>query len=188
MKKWILIVLLIIASVSFCINKNKKSKRLAYNFENTTFVDFEIDHKYLITEVEVDGVKVGDYYRFHKKKLVKINQQNKYTNFSFDLFNKQDEKIGVVYLDEDNQKSIEKIEIKSPKYKTDKAIGVGSTFKEVKESYPLSEVHGCEIEGKTIIMADDYHFLLEGISNYSYNVDESIIEASAKVKMITIRN
>ena len=70
----------------------------------------------------------------------------------------------------------------------DKGIGVGNTLKEIKESYPKSEIHGCDIEGKTIVMAGDYHFLLEDTFFYSYIIDESKIAPSTKIKMITIRN
>ena len=189
MKYWFLVILLIIASVTFCINKKKKNNRLATNFENTNYIDFEIDYKYLITEVEIDGVKVGDSYKFHKRRLKKTNTKNtKAPNHNFDLYNSEKEKIGLVYLDANNKKFIDKIEITSLKYKTDKGIGVGNTLKEIKESYPKSEIHGCDIEGKTIVMAGDYHFLLEDTFFYSYIIDESKIAPSTKIKMITIRN
>lgn len=189
MKYWILIVLLIIASVSFCINKQQKAKRLAVNYENPSYIDFEIDHKYLITEVEIDGVKVGDSYKSHQKKLKKIIKNNSEIAITaFDLYNKEKEKIGFVHLDERDSKSIGKIEIIAPQYKTAKGIGVGNTFKEIKENYPKSEVHGCEIEGKTFVIAGDYHFLLKEVSFYSYIVDESKIDSSTEVDMITIRH
>ena len=181
--------LLIIASVSFCINKKKKSKRIAANYEAVHYIDFKIDHKYLLTEVEIDGVKVGDSYKSHKRKLKKSGLKNvEVSSYDYDLYNKEKEIIGLVYLDSSNKKFIDKIEITSSKYKTDQGIGVGNTFQEVKEKYPKSETHGCNIEGKTIVMAGDYHFLLEDTYFYSYIVDEFKINPSTKIKMITIRN
>lgn len=188
MKKWIVVSLLIIASFAFCINKNKKQQQLAINYENVEFLDFDIDQKYLITEVEIDRVKVGDSYKSHKKKLKASEIENGESLFGiFDLYNADKEKIALVYIDAYDKKSINSIEVISPKYKTEKGIGVGSTFDDVKKSYPNSETHGCEIEGRTIVMAGDYHFLLEGVFFNSYTVDESKIHPSTKVKKITLR-
>ncbi|PQJ80138.1 hypothetical protein [Polaribacter porphyrae] len=188
MRNWILIMLLTLASFTSCKNQKKTSNQLASNYDNTSYVDFEIDAKYLITEVEVDGVKVGDSYKSHSKRLEKIDNKNGKEIFKrFNLLNKDDEKIGFVYINSFDKKSINKIEITSPKYKTDKGIGVGSTFEEVKENYPNSETHGSEIEGRTTLMAGDYHFLLEGVFFNSYQIDESKINPSTKIKMITIR-
>jgi hypothetical protein len=188
MKKWILVLLLIIATVAFCINKKKKLKRLAVNYEDIPYVDFEIDIKYLITEVEIDRVKIGDSYTSHKKKLKETQQKNRTIFFRvFDLYNNEKEKIAFVYIDPFDKKSINTIEIISPHYKTEKGIGVGNTFFELKKNYPNSETHGSEIAGRTIVMAGDYHFLLENTIFSSYNVDESKIHPSTKIKKIILR-
>lgn len=188
MKKWMLLLPLIIASFAFCFNTNKKQQRLTTNYKNIEFLDFEIDHKYLITEVEVDRVKVGDSYKTHKRKLKKSEIENKESLFrTFDLYNREKEKIALVYIDSDSKKTIHSIEIISPKYKTEKGIGVGSTFKDIKKTYPNSETHGCEINGRTVVMVGDYLFLLEDTFFNSYTVDESKIHPSTRIKMITLR-
>lgn len=186
MKKWILVLLLIIASFAYCINKKKKLQKLAVNYEKTDFIDFDINHKYLVTEVEIDRVKVGDSYKSHKKKLKEIeNKEGHYR--AFNLHNSDKENIALVYIDPYDQKTISTIEILSSKYKTEKGVGVGSTFKEIKESYPKSETHGSEIAGRTLVMAGDYHFLLEKVIFHSYSVDESKIHPSTRIKKIILR-
>ena len=188
MKKWILVLLLIGGSVAFCINKKQKLKHLTIHYENTTHLDFDIDTKYLITEVEIDRVKIGDSYRSHRRKLKECKLKAKDNNFRiFNLYNKEKEKIALVYVDVFDKKSISSIEILSQKYKTDKGIGVGNTFTELKNSYPISETHGNKIEGRTIVMAGDYHFLLENTCFMSYYIDESKIHPSTRIKKIILR-
>ncbi|WP_439130158.1 hypothetical protein [Polaribacter sp.] len=188
MKKRILILLLIIASLTFCISKQQKFKQLVIRNENINIQGVEVDAKYLITEVEVDRVKVGDSYKTHKNKLKVAAIENGEDFFNvYDLYNSNNEKIALVYMDPYDPKTINTIAILSPKYKTEKGIGVGSTFKEIKETYPECEVHGSEIEGRTVVMVGDYHFLLEGVFFDSYIVDESKIKPSTRIKEVILR-
>lgn len=188
MKNYHLVFLLALIAFTSCFHKKKKFNNLAILYKNNIYQETEVDTQYLITEVEVDGVKVGDSYKTHKRKLKKISQEEQYKFYrDFDLYNKKKEKIGYVYLDPFDKKSIKTIEIISPKYTTDKGIGVGSTFYEVREKYPTSETHGSEIEGRTTVMVGDFHFLLENVFFNSYNVNESKIHPSTPIKMITLR-
>ena len=183
MKRILLLLIIIVVSLSSCLEKKKeKSLLLAEDLKELESFNEE-EFKYVVTEVEVDGVKVGDKLQSHKGKLKKTGK--KLDNLElFTLENQNNDKIGVVHVFDD---VIHLIEITSPKYKTPKGIKVGSTFKDVKEQYPESEAHGHTAHGRTVLMAGDYHFVLEGVSFKSYKVNEDHINPTTKIEKIVIR-
>ena len=177
-------LLLIISVVSFssCLEKKKDNSKLLANELKELESFNEEEYKYIVTEVEVAGVKVGDKLKTHRSKLKKTDK--KLDSVELFTLENNNETVGVVHVHEDN---IHLIEVTSTKYKTPKGIKVGSTFKEAKEQYPDSETHGHIEHGKTVLMAGDYHFVLEDVSIKSYKIDEDKINPSTKIKKIVIR-
>lgn len=153
--------------------------------------DSTLQNKYLITENGLVNIKIGDTIIQHKKYLKKAVQENGEGDFpGYDLLDENQEVIGFVFSDDDNNTYKENdlvgsIEIYSPLYKTKEGIGVNSTFENLKKTYPQAKTNGSEIEGWTSTNLGGLSFRLDAYFN-TYEIDETKIKPSTKVVHIGI--
>ncbi|UZO80040.1 hypothetical protein NBT05_13920 [Aquimarina sp. ERC-38] len=148
--------------------------------------DSKIDttEKTTITQNGFYGFKIGDKINLKSKNLQESVRKNGEGSFlGFDLMDDKGEKIGFILSEPDNQEIIKVIEISSSKYKTNKGIGIGSTYQELKNQYPDIETHGSEIESRTTSKVGNLYFQLDTAFN-TYEIDESKIKPSTLITSI----
>lgn len=120
--------------------------------------------------------------------LNKTIQQSGEGSFTvYEIYDPNGNNIGFARPSRSNPNEIGSIEITSSNFKTDKGIGVGSTFQDLKNAYPNSETHGSEIESRTTSSVGGLSFLLDAYFN-TFSIDETLIDKNTKVKRVIINN
>ena len=140
-----------------------------------------------ISEYGFMGMTPGDEINTASKNLRKAIQKNGEGDFvGYELLDDKGKVIGFLFPDEEGESVIDMIEVNVKGYTTQENIGVGSTYKDLKSAYPDIEVHGSEVESETSVEVGGLLFILDAYFN-TYEVDESKIAPTTKVKQIFIR-
>lgn len=93
----------------------------------------------------------------------------------------------VIYpIRRDTAEVVRMVEYTGTLCKTDKQIGVSSRFEDIQKAYPAYEVHGSETEGRTIVSAGGWGFVL-AIESFSYKVDVASIPPDTRVVAIILQ-
>jgi hypothetical protein len=139
-----------------------------------------------ITEIGFRGIQVGDAIAKHgaytKKTKLKMGEG------SFDVYEIRDfenNRAGYFELDPNNKLLVGDITVESPKARTNEGLKVGDSFQALSKIFPLTEVHGSEVEGRTYAHTGKIAYRLD-VPNFKYDVDKSKISATAKITQIII--
>jgi hypothetical protein len=144
------------------------------------------DTQLWITEIGFRGIQVGDAIAKHgaytKKTKLKTGEG------SFDVYEIQDfenNRAGYFEPDPKNKLLVGDITVESPKAKTNEGLKVGDSFQALSKVFPLAEVHGSEIEGRTYAHTGKIAYRLD-VPNFKYAVDKAKIPAATKITQIII--
>lgn len=193
--KHITLSILIISMLSQACNEKKKNEQpVDQELLETTAVtndgtisNTKNDDSFYIIEDSFLGFTIGDSIHVKSDNIKKTFQKSGEGSFVvYSILNEKGDAIGAIIPSYDNDQIIGSIEISSPDYKTKEGIHVGSTFIELKNTYPDIETHGSEIESRTTSRVGGLFFLLD-VYFSSYIIDESEIAPSTLVKKIYIQ-
>jgi hypothetical protein len=139
-----------------------------------------------ITEIGFRGIQVGDAIAKHgayaKKTKLKTGDG------SFDVYEIKDfenNRAGYFVADPKNKLLVGDITVESPKATTNEGLKIGDSFRALSKIFPLAEVHGSEIEGRTYAHTGRIAYRLD-VPNFKYDVDKAKIPAATKITQIII--
>lgn len=195
MKKIIFLILTIISAMLLsCKEKSikKQTDQVTINEKkveeknNTTDLKKERNKSHIITESSFLGLKIGDSINLKSKNIKKETQENGEGFFpGYVLLDDNGKRVAFIFPKYKTDNIIGIIEISSPNYKTKEGISIGSTYEDLKKHYPNLETHGSEIESRTNSRLGGLSFLLDTYFG-TYEIDESKIKPSTKIKRISI--
>ena len=194
MKQITLSILVISMLLQACDEKKKNEQSVDQELPETTAVtndgtisNTKNDDSFYITEDSFLGFTIGDSIHVKSDNIKKTIQESGEGSFVvYSILNENGDAIGAILPSYDNDQIIGTIEISSPEYKTKEGVHIGSTFMDLKNTYPGIETHGSEIESRTTSSVGGLFFLLD-VYFSSYIIDESEIAPSTLVKKIYIQ-
>ena len=144
------------------------------------------DTQLWITEIGFRGIQVGDAIANHgaytKKTKLKTGEG------SFDVYEIRDfenNPAGYFEPDPKNKLLVGDITVESPKATTNEGLKIGDSFQALSKIFPLAEVHGSEVEGRTYAHTGKIAYRLD-MPNFKYDVDKAKIPAATKITQIII--
>ncbi|MCL7765289.1 hypothetical protein MPF19_17845 [Polaribacter sp. Z014] len=187
MKKIFFLILTIISVIFFSCKEKSIKKQTDQGTINETEVEEKNNKSLIITENSFLGLKIGDSINLKSKNIKKETQENGEGFFpGYVLLDDNGKKIAFIFPKHKTDNIIGRIEISAPNYKTKEGISIGSTYEDLKKYYPNLETHGSEIESRTNSRVGGLSFLLDTYFG-TYEIDESKIKPSTKIKRISIR-
>ena len=188
LKTQTVIVLLAVSAVFMsCNDKTKVVTRTEdFNKEATATTEVaEATNNRLIRFDGIENFQIGNLLQKDSENLVSFVKKTGEGNFNaIRAIDEKRKEIAILHLDTNDR--IKLIEVTDSRYKTDKGIGIGNTFEQIKVAYPDSETHGSEIEGRTTVSVRGMSFLLDAYFN-TYKINEKQIKPSTKIKEVVIK-